>query len=472
MRANGFLERVSMDMHFSRSEAIWKQLAASACLLLCCMGAGTSGGWASTGKTITLRDAIETALKANIDLMQATNLVEAKELSVKRSRTDFLPDLRLSMGTSRSYSKQYNDVSRSFEGAQSYGMNLSVSSGVTLFSGFERLASLRQSQLELEAERKSLTRSREQIIFETVQQFVIVVLDGDLIKVNEENLEAQRRQLAQIEAFTTSGRRPVVDLYQQQASVAEAESRLLVARRDYGVDKYGLLQILAIDPGAERDIVVPDIDNISTGVSGLVRDEAVEEGSGRRADLAAQRLQVEAARKQITASRSGYWPSVSLSASAGTSYRNTGGYDFNDQFYNNNPSGSISLSLSVPIFDRLATHYSVSQAKVSLGQAQLGAERLELQVKVDIKQALEDYATATKAVEVAEAQLKYSAQALRNMEERYKVNASTLVELMQARASNLQSSYDLINARYGRLVKGLAVLYYSGTIGNAMPLFE
>jgi outer membrane protein len=114
----------------------------------------------------------------------------------------------------------------------------------------------------------------------------------------------------------------------------------------------------------------------------------------------------------------------------------------------------------------------VAQAEVSLRRAQLGAEKLELQVKVDVRQALEDFATATKAVEVAEARHKYSEQALRSMEERYRVNASTLVDLTQVRASNLQSSYDLINARYSHLIKGLAVLYYSGTIGNAMPLFE
>jgi len=464
---------MSMDRYFAHPAARRMRRAAAIGLMVIgplCMGAGAGGAWAA--EAITLKGAIEKALEANIDLKQAANQVESQEIAASRSAMDFFPDARLSMGTSRSYSKEYDETSQSFEWEQSYGMNLSASSGLTLFSGFERIASLRQARIELEAQRKSFVRSREQIIFQTVQQYVLVVLDGDLIKVNEENLDAQRRQLEQIEAFTTSGKRPVVDLYQQQASVADAESRLLAVRRDYEVDKYGLLQILAIDPAAERDIVAPDIDNIIAGISALVRDEAVEDGLANRADLAAQRLQVEAARKQITVSRSGYWPSVSLSASAGTSYRNTGIYDFNDQFYDNNPSGSISLSLSVPIFDRLSTRHSVAQAKVGLRQAQLGAEKLELQVKIDIRQALEDYTTASKAVEVAEAQYKYSAQALRSMEERYKVSASTLVELMQTRASNLQSSYNLINARYSNLVKGLAVLYHSGTIGNAMPLFE
>ena len=427
--------------------------------------------WGAETMAITLKGAIETALKANVDLRQSAYQTESQRISVRSSKLDFLPDLRLSLGASRGYGKDYDTLSDRFEWSHSNSMNLSVSSGIDLFAGFGRIAALKQSRLELEAQQKSYERSREQVIFETVQQFVLVVLDGDLVEVDEQYLESQRSLLSQIEAFTTSGKRPIVDLYQQQASVADAESRLLGARRDFEVDKFKLLQIMAIDPGIECTIVVPDVESITTGLAGFLPDDAAGEAMASRADLAAQRLQVEAARKQITASRAGYWPALSLSAGAGTSYRSPGSYDFNDQFYNNNLSGSIGLSLSVPIFDRLSTYNSVAQAKVGLRQAQLGAERLELQTGVEIRQALEDYATAGKAVEVAQTQSKYSAQALKNMEERYKVGASTLVELMQARTSDLQSSYNLINARYARLVKGIAVLFYSGTIEKAMPLF-
>jgi outer membrane protein len=451
---------------------MWKRLAVSACLLLCCIGAIPGAGRTSESRTITLRDAIETALKANVDLRQAANQTESREISVRRSAMDFFPSLRLSMGASRGYGKDYENTSDRFEWSSSSSMNLSVSAGVDLFTGFGRTAALNQSRLELEAQRKSYVRSREQVIFETMQQFVLVVLDADVIGVDEQYLEGQRSLLAQIEAFTTSGKRPIVDLYQQQASVAEAESRLLLARRNLEVDRYRLLEIMALDPGIECTIVAPDVEGITGGFACLLPDDAAGEAMARRTDLAAQRLQVEAAKKQITASRAGYWPSLSLSAGAGTSYRSPGSYDFNDQFYNNNMNGSIGLSLSIPIFDRLSTYNSVAQAKINLRQAQLGTEKLELQTGVEIRQALEDYATAGKAVEVTQAQLRYSEQALKNMEERYKVGASTLVDLNQVRTSNLQSSYNFINAKYARLVKGVAVLYYSGGIDKAMPLFD
>jgi outer membrane protein len=423
-------------------------------------------------KTITLKDAIATALEANIDLRQAASQTESREISVNRSTMDFFPSVRLSMGASKGYSKDYEAESDRFDWGTSNSMNMSISAGVDLFTGFGRTAALRQSRLELEAQRKSYARSREQVMFETVQQFVLVVLDADLIKVDEQYLEAQRKLLAQIEAFTTAGKRPIVDLYQQQAGVADAESRLLLARRDLEVDTYRLLEIMAVDPGTECTIVPPEAERITAGLAAYFPDDASREALASRADLAAQRLQVEAAKKQISANRSGYWPTLSISAGAGSSYRDPGSYSFNDQFYNNNLNGSLGLSLSFPIFDRLSTYNSVAQAKVGLRQAQLGVEKLELQTEVEIRQALGDYATAGKAVDVTRAQLAYSEQALKNMEERYKVGASTLVDLTQVRASNLQSSYNFLNAKYAHLVKGAAVLYYSGGIDKAMPLFE
>lgn len=447
-----------------------RRIGAFACLCLAAAFAGPVRG--AEPKTIALKDAIATALEANVNLRQAASQTESREISVGRSEMDFFPSVRLSMGASRGYGKDLDANSDRFEWSHSSSMNLSVSAGIDLFTGFGRTAALKQSRLELEAQRKSYARSREQVIFETVQQFVLVVLDADLITVDEQYLEAQRTLLAQIEAFTTAGKRPIVDLYQQQALAAEAESRLLLARRDLEVDTYGLLEIMAIDPGVECTIVPPDAERITAALAAFLPDDAAGEALASRADLAAQRLQVEAAKKQITASRSGYWPTLSFSAGAGTSYRDPGSYDFNDQFYDNNLNGSLGLSLSLPIFDRLSTYYSVAQAKVGLREAQLGVEKLELQTEVEIRQALEDYATAGKAVEVTRAQLAYSEQALRNMEERYKVGASTLVDLTQVRASNLQSSYNFLNAKYAHLVKGIAVLYYSGGIDKAMPLFE
>jgi len=296
-----------------------RRFVIGACAVLIWAVVAVGAARAADTKTISLKNAIDAALKANVDLRQAATLTESREISVRRSKADFLPDLKVSVGASKSYGTQLDTLSNSFEWGRSSSMaNLSVSSGLDLFSGFGRIAALRQSQLQLDSERKSFTWSREQVIYETVQQFVLVVLDGELTKADQQNLEAQNKQLAQIQAFTTAGRSPIVDLYQQQAAVADAESRLLVDQRNSVVDTYKLLQIMGIEAETGYTIATPDVDEMTNGLVGLIGEDAVKKAFTGRTDLEAQRLQVEAARKQITVSRAGYWPSLSISAAAGT----------------------------------------------------------------------------------------------------------------------------------------------------------
>jgi outer membrane protein len=423
--------------------------------------------------TITLSDALRTALKSNVTLQRAATLVDSRAAAVGRSRAAFLPDLGVSLRTSRWYGKEYDAASGRFDGASSTAMNLGISSSLDLFTGFGRLSDLRRSAIELEGERRNLERTRQTVLFEALSRFVTVAAAREFIDVGERNLEAQKNQRELVAAFKTAGKRPIADLYQQEAELADAERLLLKAKRDCSVATLSLLEWMGVDPGTDCRIDPPDVDGMLATLEGLESEDNMARALSRRPDLLAQEKSVSAAREQISTSRSGYWPTLSLTANAGTSYSSTQTetFGFSDQFYENNPNATVGLSLSVPVFDRFVTRNSVVQARISLKQAGYDLEQLKLQIGVEVRQAMEDYTTAKKEVEVAEARLEYTHQALRSIEERYRVGASTFVELSQARAADLQASYDVINARYGLLVNGFAVVYYRGDIEEALSVF-
>jgi outer membrane protein len=427
-----------------------------------------------TPQLITLKTAIETALESNLDLMLAGSLVDSREISVRRNQGDFLPDLRLFMGAGESYAKRYDSFADRYEGATSKSMNLQLSSSMDLFTGFGKIASLERAGLQLRAERSNLSRSREEIIFQTIQQYIVVAVDKELITADESYLEGQRKLLDQVDAFVNAGARAIVDLYQQQSAVADAEGRILLARRDYEVDKLGLLLVMGFDPRADVTIGALDVDALTAELAVEGPDTSVGRALITRADLVASRYQEQAAKKQITASRSGYWPNLSLSANTGTSYRDptSPGASFVDQFSKNNVNSSVNVSFSFPIFDRLATITSVADARVGLRQAELNREKLERQVTIDVRQALQDYAIARKSVEVAQAAFDYSQEALMSMDERYRAGVSTLVELSLAQATMLQSSYNLINARYNLILRSIGVSFYAGSIERILPLIR
>jgi outer membrane protein len=436
--------------------------------------AAPRGAGAAEARELTLKNAIAIALESNLDLRQESYAVDSRSISVRSNLADFLPNLGFSARGSRSYSKQYDTTTDSFNGTSSNSLSLGLSSGLDLFTGFGRTASLKQSRLALDAERDNFARTRQEVVFDVISSFVQAVVDSEFIKVNAENLAAQRSLLERIQAFYQAGKSPIADLYQQQAETANAERQLLLSQRDYAVSKLTLMQTLGIDPGTDCRAVAPDVESIMAEASGLAVGDALEEALARRLDLISQQKLIDAARSQITATRSGYWPTLSLSASAGTSYNSSVSdlWSFSEQLSDANPSASIGLSLSFPLFDRLQTRNAVQQAKIQLYQAQLAVERLKLQIGVQVRQALEDYATAEKDVDVSEARLKYSEQALRSIEARYDVKAATLVEVTQARYSNLQAAYNAINARYNLLLRSIAIAFYRGDIDGITSLFQ
>ncbi len=424
-------------------------------------------------RSLTFREAVTAAMQANLELRQAEAVVDARRVSLRRSKSDFLPSVGLSARSSDSWAKEYDPLLDRYDGATARSVSFGLSGNLELFSGFSRKNGVDQAKLDLEAEEQSYARTRQSVLYNVVGRFLQAVLDKELLAVNEANLASQRRSLEHIDAYVTVGKRPVADLYQQQAAAAEAEANLLEAQRNFDVSTLLLLQTMGTDPTAGYSVVEPDAETLIASLDSLVRGITVERAIGVRRDIVAQRKAKEAAEKQISISRAGYWPSLSLSASFGTSYRDPAFVpgDFSDQL-DRNMNASVGLTASLSIFDRFQTRNSVSQAKIELRRSEINLENLELRARVETGQALAGYETARKTVDVARAQLAYAEQALTNYEERYRLGASTLLELLQARAVYVQSSYSVARSRYDLILKGVALLYAADDIERALPFLD
>ncbi len=447
---------------------------AVACLCAAAVLCPASGGLrAAERRALTLGDAVAAAMRSNLELRQAATGTDASRLALGRATSNFLPSLGVSARGSESWSKQYDSAADDYEGATSRSISFGLSSSLELFSGMSRINSVKQAKLDLEAEEQSFVRTRQSVLYDVVGRFMQAVLDKEILAVSEANLASQRRSLEHIDAFVSSGKRPVADLYQQQAAVADAEAKLLEAGRQLEVSTLQLLQTMGSDPGSGWTVVEPDAESLIAALDSLARGAAVETAVANRPDVVAQRKAKEAAETQIAISRAGYWPSLSLSASVGTSYHDPTSIpgDYANQF-DRNLNASIGLSASLSLFDRFQTRNSVSQAKIGVRRSQIGLETLELRARIEAVQALSNYETARQTVEVARAQLAYAEQALRNYEERYRLGLSTLLELLQARAVYVQSSYSVARSKYDLIVKAAALLYAADDIERALRLFN
>ena len=445
-------------------------LALTALLLFLLVTAGPVN--AQQVRRITFNEAVQIALEQNVSLKKAANRLEQSAIVLSNERMAFYPDLSFSSNGSQNYGRNFIMHEGRIVNTTVETFNIGANANVNLFNGFADVASLKAAQLDLEASDLDLERARQTVVFNVMENYLTLISRREQIAVQEENLAAQRQQLERIQAFTEVGSRPISDLYQQQAEVANAELQLVNAQRAFQLAEVNLIQTLQLDPFAQYEFVTPSVDEIETSPRRYEMEQLLRQAFSQRADLKSVQSSIEAARQSIRAARSTYWPRINLRANYGTNYSTAlEGFDLWEQF-NQARGGSVGLSLTLPIFDRFATRNAVQQARVQFDNARLDLEDVQQSIAVQVRQAYLDYLLAEKTLEVTDTQLRSAELALEAATERYNVQAATLVEVTQARAAYVRAVTDRVNARYDFLFRAKLIDYYLGSLDPSEPLFE
>lgn len=413
-------------------------------------------------RVITFDEAIEIALERNPTVRTAENNSRLDAIAVRQERTSFLPDLRFSTSTSQRYGRNFNQEEGRIINTTTNSMNGSVSSGVTIFDGFANVAGLRSARLTQEAGEFEVERARETVVFTVMSNYLSLIESREQLTVQQENLASQEALEADIAARVEQQLRPISDLYQQQASVASARLALVQAQRSAVLGEMTLLQTLQLDPMQEYVFEIPELGEVATQSAnlqlGVLTDRALE----NRADYVAAQTSLRATEQSVKVAQATRWPSINLSANYSSNWSDT---DQNTAFFDQLDSrrgGSLGLSFSIPVFDRLNTRSATERARIQVENSRINLETLRQSVAVQVRTALLDLRSAEEQLTVAEAQLQAAELALQASQSRYDVGAASLVELTQARTARLRAASDLVSARYRLVFQSRLMDYYLG----------
>jgi outer membrane protein len=126
---------------------------------------------------------------------------------------------------------------------------------------------------------------------------------------------------------------------------------------------------------------------------------------------------------------------------------------------------AISASLSLPLFDGLAREQTVERAEAAEDDARYDVRARELQLTADITTAYHTLTTALRAAQLQQENAAKARDELLLAEQRYRVGASGLLDVTDARAGYEQAETDRINAVYG-YHKAFAAL--ESAVGHAL----
>jgi outer membrane protein len=413
---------------------------------------------------ITLPEAIRIALAQNSSERFARNTTRLDSLSVRQFRNQFLPNLSASSQTSQGFGNGSS-------GQNSFSASAGLSSGITLYNGRQNINSLREAELILQASGHDLGRVRQTVVFVVASDFLNLITQQEQVRVQQENLTAQEQELTQLEAFTKAGTRPIGDLYQQQAAVASTRLALANARHATELAKVDLIQELLLDPRGNYTFVTPAPRDSTRRSPTFDQDSLITIALAQRADVQAQILRVEAAKREILVAEGGRLPVVSANGGYSSGFNSAADGSFGNQL-NQRRGGSLGVGVSIPILDRGAVSIARQRAQIQLENETLSLRDVEQTVALEVRRAFLDYQVAKEQVVESNAQQRAAALALEAAQARYRAGASTFIEVALARATLIQAQSLAVNARSSLAFQQALMSYYTGVLGSANARLE
>jgi outer membrane protein len=254
----------------------------------------------------------------------------------------------------------------------------------------------------------------------------------------------------------------VSDLYQQQASAASARAAVVTTQNAVELAKVDLIQTLQLDPRGTYEFQAPPMPD-STSNAQFDLDSLLNRAFAQRPDLSAEASRVEAAQQDVKAANASKWPTISLTGGYNSGVSSATDAAFLDQL-NQRRGGSIGIGISIPIFDRGATQAATERAQIQAENANLALATQRQQVALEVRRAYLDYTAAQQQLAAADAQQKAAALAVSTTQQRYQVGAATLVEVTQARSTQVQAQSAYINAKNNLVFQQSLMSYYTGEL--------
>lgn len=411
---------------------------------------------------ISLQEAINIALENNHQIQVASNDIELADKQVRSEKADYLPSLNANMSGNRNVGRSFNDNTGQITTEANNSFRSNLSSDLPIFSGFENLHSLRSSEYDKRSREENLERVREDVIFNTVSNYLQYILDQKFLEIDRENLEASRKTLEQVRAQVEVGSRPSVDLYNQESTVANNELSVVNSENALQSSRLQLIQTLQIDPLQEYEFESPEIDTQNVTAPEYNLDQLVATALENRSDLQSEEFDIQSIKHQLDATRGSLYPSLSLSGSVSSSFSELQPLGFQDQFFDSNINRSFGLSLTIPIFGNLNTRTNVQSQQINYKNAKLNLRDTELQVVQDVNQAYNDYQSYIKELEASEKALQAAERTYMTQKQRYEVGSGTLIELSDANAQYVEAQASRAQALFRVIFQQKLLDYYIG----------
>lgn len=401
-----------------------------------------------------LNTLISEALNSNLDLLMAVERVNAAEAYFKQGKMGYLPTISLS-GNGGNYElsdNSYSGISAGGDGPnyETYQLNGTISWEADIWGKIRsNKRAYRASYLQSEASRRAIESSLVANMASTY--FQLLALDAQ-VNLTRKTVTNRKESLKTMKSLKEAGQVTEAAVKQTEAQLYSTQILLIDLKQNVSLLENTISILLGRNAGKiDRGTLSEQQINteLNTGFPAqLLRN---------RPDVIAAEYGLINAFELSNVARSNFYPSISLSASAGFE-----SVDFDNWFSSSSIFSNLIGNLTQPVFNSRKIRSQYEAAKAGQNEAKYNFKKTILTASKEVSDALYKYNTEKdkyqvrlKELEALQQAVVYSEQLLNNGYEN-----TTYLEVLTARSNALNSEINTIDNKFQQL-NSLVDLYLS-----------
>jgi multidrug efflux system outer membrane protein len=403
-------------------------------------------GWRDVFTDPALRRVIELSLANNRDLRVAVLNIEKARAQYGVQNAALFPTVNAS--GSGSGSRTPADLSSTGKAAVSHQYSATLGFSAYELDLFGRVRSLNAQALEQFLATADARRSSQiSLIAEVATSYLTLAADQDRLKLARSTLASQNDSYRLNQRSYELGVASALTLRQAQTSVDSARVDVERYTAQVAQDRNALVLLVGADVPAELlPQTLPDASRATSSPLASIAPGLPSDLLQRRPDILQAERTLKAANANIGAARAAFYPSISLTASAGSSSASLSGL-----FKGGSGSWSFVPQISLPIFDAGANQANLDIATVSRDINVAQYEKAIQTAFQEVSDALAQRSTLGRQLEAQQSLVDATADSLQLSDARFKRGVDSYLGVLDAQRSLYTAQQNLIGTQLSRL---------------------
>ena len=419
-------------------------------------------------KQWTLQECLDYAMANNITLQQNRISSQQRNAEVEAGKAALWPSLSFSTNHNVSYRPFSESTINLTNGSMSttssetnYTGNYGINANWTVWNGGRNRYNIQASEMNKQLADLQTEEPANSIQEQIAQLYIQILYVTEAVKVDSEMVKLSTLQRDRGLEMLKVGSMAKVDVAQLEAQVTQDKYSLVNMQSQLANYKLQLKQLLEILGPTEFEIAIPALTDQQVLTLIPDRQAVYQQALETRPEIQSSKLNIDAAKLEIKNAKAAALPTLSMSANMASNHASGINTHFDRQM-KKNWSNSLSLSLSVPIFDQKQTKTNVTKAKLATRNSELQLQDTEKKLYSNIENFWLQATTSQQQFIAAKSNVENMTQSYELVSEQFRLGLKNIVELTTGKNNLLSAKQQMLQSKYMALFNMAMLRFYSG----------